>query len=244
MLRTILTILLLYFSIHSFGQSMRPVENLINTNDPAWPLVRDWIAAAKNKVEVLPCDSAKARTALYMTQVTTRSPMGAIVYSTGGIMVDDGWIRILGSGSTRLPRSLPQWNEGKSLTINGKPLFYLIADDVVGGYYAINGGGLGKDAGKIYYLAPDTLEWEAMGWTYTEFLRFCFSGDLDRFYASLRWKDWRNDVTGISGDQTFNFFPALYTKEGKDFSKSSRHPIPVDEQYRYTLDMKKQLGIK
>jgi len=112
---------------------MRPVEELINTKDPGWPLVQEWIAAAKNKVEVLACDSAKARAALYMTQVTTRSPMGAIVYSTGGIMIDEGWIRILGSGSDRLPRSLPDWNKGKT-SHNGKaPLFYLIADDVIGG---------------------------------------------------------------------------------------------------------------
>ena len=77
------------------------------------------------------------------------------------------------------------------MTLRGKPLFYLIADDVAGGYYAPNGGAFGKDEGKVYYLAPDTLEWEALGLTYTEFLLFCFSGRLDNFYASLRWEGWR-----------------------------------------------------
>ena len=113
-----------------------------------------------------------------------------------------------------------------------------------GGYFAINGGGLGKDLDKIYYLAPDTLEWEAMSWTYTEFLLFCFSGDLDKYYAGFRWNDWKKEVAVITGNRTFNFFPPLFTKEGKDLSNSSRHPIPVDEQYSYTLDMKKQLGIR
>jgi len=244
MKRTITTIAFVFFTFLCFSQKMRPVEKLINTKDPGWPLVQEWIAAAKNKVEVLACDSAKARAALYMTQVTTRSPMGAIVYSTGGIMIDEGWIRILGSGSDRLPRSLPDWNKGKT-SHNGKaPLFYLIADDVIGGFFAINGGALGPDAGKVYYLAPDTLEWEAMDWTYSDFLQFCFTGNLDKFYEGARWKDWKKEVAAIRGDQTFNFYPPLFTKEGKDFTKVSRKAVPAEEQYIYTMDMKKQLGVK
>jgi hypothetical protein len=88
--------------------------------------------------------------------------MGAIVYTTGGILVDNRWIRILGSGGAKLPRSLPEWNEGKAPAEGEKPLFYLIADDVIGGFFAINGGAFGKDVGKVYYLTPDTLDWEAI----------------------------------------------------------------------------------
>jgi Protein of unknown function DUF2625 len=59
--------------------NMQPISQLINKTDPGWPLVKKWITTAKNKVEVLPVDTAKAKNALYKTQVTTRSPMGAIV---------------------------------------------------------------------------------------------------------------------------------------------------------------------
>jgi len=244
MRKALLTISYLLLGVALQAQTMRPVEELINTQDPGWPLVQKWIAAAKNKVEVLPCDTAKARAALYKTQVTTRSPMGAIVFNTGGILVDDGWIRILGSGSARLTRSLPDWNTGKAPSAGGPPEFYLVADDAIGGFFAINGGGLGKDPGKMYYLAPDGLDWELLDLTYSEFLQFCFSNDLDKFYSGLRWKGWRKEVAAISGDQAFNFFPPLFSKEGKDLTKSSRKPIPVEEQYSYTMDMKKQLGIK
>jgi hypothetical protein len=66
-------------------------------------------------------------------QLTTRSPMGAIMYTTGGILADDGWIRILGSGSTRLPRSLPDWNKGKTfITYGERAPFLLVADDAIG----------------------------------------------------------------------------------------------------------------
>jgi hypothetical protein len=171
--------------------------------------------------------------------------MGAIVFSTGGILVDDGWIRILGSGSSRLPRSLPGWNKGKSSPNPGqKPGLYLVADDAIGGFFAINGGALGNDPGKMYYLSPDDLEWEPMEKTYTEFLLFCFSGDLEKYYSGCRWKGWRKEIDSLSGDQTFHFFPPLFTKEGKDLSKSSRKAVSIEEQYSYTLDMRRQLGIK
>jgi hypothetical protein len=231
--------------ILSNGQTMRPISDLINTTEPGWPLVQQWIREAKNKVEVLPVDTINAKEALYNTQVTTRSPMGAIVYATGGILIDDGWIRILGSGSARLTRSLPAWNRGKSFTEYGQPApFYLVADDAIGGFFAINGGGLGKDGGKVYYLSPDNLEWEDMNRSYSEFLIFCFSGNLKKYYEDYRWAGWRTEVAAMSPDRTMNFYPPLFTKEGKDMKKVSRKPVPAEEQYFYTVDMRKQLETK
>lgn len=40
---------------------MKPLEELINTKEPGWDLVKAWIAQAKNKVEVLPADAEKAK---------------------------------------------------------------------------------------------------------------------------------------------------------------------------------------
>lgn len=223
---------------------MRPVEELINKTDPGWTLVEDWIKSAKNKVEILPADTTKAKDALYKTQVTTRSPMGAVVYMTGGLLIDDGWIRILGSGSEKLNRTLPDWNKGKSFKeFGGAPTFLLIADDAIGGFYLLNGGGLGKDLGKVYYFSPDDLEYEPLDITYTEFLQFCFDGDLDKFYKGYRWTKWRNEVSRLDGDKVFNFYPFLWTKEGKNINKISRKAVPVEEQYSFNLSMRKQLGL-
>lgn len=229
-----------------FGQApMRTIEQLIDTADPGWALVKQWIDAAKNKIEVLPVDTTKAKDALHKTQVTTRSPMGAVIYMTGGILVDDGWIRILGSGSQRLSRSLPEWNKGKAFKANGKqPPFLLIADDVLGGFFILNGGAFGNDLGKVYYWSPDNLEYEPLDITYTGFLYFCFNNDLDKFYEGYRWHNWKTDVSKLTGDQVFNFFPYLWTKEGKDLNKVSRKAIPVEEQYNLNLDFRKQLGLE
>ncbi|MCF6405461.1 DUF2625 domain-containing protein [Chitinophaga filiformis] len=246
-MRLYLTILLvtLYTLTTTAQNKMRTVEELINKTDPGWILVAEWIKSAKNKVEILPVDTTTARDALHKTQVTTRSPMGAIIYMTGGLLIDDGWIRILGSGSSKINRRLPDWNKGKSFKEFGEsPPFLLIADDAIGGFYLLNGGGLGTDLGKVYYFSPDNLEYEPLGLTYTEFLHFCFDNDLDKFYEGSRWTNWRNEVSNLNGEEVFNFFPPLWAEEGKDVNKNSRKIISIEEQYHLNLDMRRQLGLE
>lgn len=245
MKHTTLVLALIFCSFTATAQNkMRPVDELINKTEPGWTLVQKWIHAAKNKVEVLLCDTAKAKDALYKTQVTTRSPMGAIIYSTGGLLIDNGWIRILGSGSSKLSRTLPDWNKGKSLNEFGDtPPFLLVADDVVGGFFAVNGGKFGNDVGKIYYLAPNNLQWEALDMTYTEFLDFCFNGNIAKFYKNLRWKNWKSEVSTLDGNYVYNFYPFLWTKEGKDINKNSRKVIPIGEQYSFNMSRRIQLGL-
>lgn len=74
---------------------MKTLNELIDRPDPAWPLVQEWIAAATNPVEVLPPPDQDTRgQALLAAQVTTRSPMGAIIFETGGLLVDHGWLPV------------------------------------------------------------------------------------------------------------------------------------------------------
>jgi hypothetical protein len=239
MKRALTTCLLCFSSLTLFAQyKMRPVDQLINQTDPGWPVVKQWIDSAKNKVEVLPADLSKAKEALYKTQVTTHSIMGAIVYSTGGILVDEGWIRIFGSGSVRLQRTLPDWNKGKAFKEFGdRPAFFLVADDAAGGLFAINYGPFGSDIENVYYFSPRSLQWEALGINYEDFIEFCFNGDLEKFYSGIRWASWREDVRSISADQVFHITPPLWSAEGQDVEKSIKKPVPVDEQYRYNLSL-------
>lgn len=237
-------IILLFLTFTVTAQNkMKSAEELIDKADPGWTIVESWTKTAKNKVEVLPVDAVNAKEVLYKTQVTTRSTMGAVVFMTGGILIDDGWIRILGSGNSKFNRTLPDWNKGKSFKEFGeKPTFLLIADDAIGGFYLLNGGGLGKDLGKVYYFSPDNLEYEPLDITYSEFLGFCFNNDLDKFYDGNRWDGWRKEVSKLKGDQVYNFYPFLWTAEGSDINKSTRNVIPIEEQYSLNLELRKQLG--
>jgi hypothetical protein len=47
----------------------------------------------------------------------------------------------------------------------------------------------------------------------------------------------------LDGDKVYNFYPFLWTKEGKDINKISRKAIPAEEQYNFNLNMRKQLGL-
>ncbi len=232
-----LTLLVLAVFLSSIVQvavgqaAMRSAEEL--TKDTSgWSIVAQAISIARNKFKILPANPAKSKIAIYETQVTTRSPMGAIIYLTGGILIEDGWIRILGSGNPLLDRSLPEWNKGKTFTEYGQqPKFLLVADDAVGGFFAINGGALGNEIGNIYYLAPDDLKWEALNITYSDFINFCFVGDMKLFYGDLGWPQCRQDIIKLTGNDSFFFYPYRWSKEGKDISKDKRSIVPVSEVY-------------
>jgi Protein of unknown function DUF2625 len=208
----------------------RSLKELINREDPAWPLVEEWIATATRPVEVLP-PSADAGDALVALQVTTGSPMGAIVLETGGILVDHGWIRILGSGHRRLPRSLPSWSFACGLQeSDAPPPFLLVADDVVGGFFAQNGGHFGPGGPNVWYFAPDTWKWEDLGVGYSQFVSWCFSGDVPLFYEGYRWPGWEADTARLGGDLAFHLYPPL-TAAGPPLAERSRRAIPVSEIY-------------
>ena len=85
---------------------MRSLEELVNVAEPGITLVREWLEGAVRPAVLLPCDPAVGAQTLLGLQVTTRSPMGAMAFETGGLLVDDGWLRILGAPSERLPRGL------------------------------------------------------------------------------------------------------------------------------------------
>jgi hypothetical protein len=221
--------------------TLKSTDQLIDKQESAWGLVKQWQSEAKNKVDLLPKDPKKAETALYQTQVSTRTPMGAIIYETGGILIEGGWLRILGSGSERLNRSLPEWNKGKSFDKFGEqPSFLLVADDVLGGFFAINGGGIERnEIGTIFYFAPDNLKWESTGLDYSNFILFCFSGALNKFYEGLRWNTWEEDVKNLPGDKGISCTPFLYTREAQDINKVSRKTVPIQELWDIYFGIKK-----
>ena len=117
----------------------------------------------------------------------------------------------------------------------------LVADDVVGGFFAINGGNLGDDAGSMYYWAPDTLGWEALGIGYSDFIRWALGDQLSAFYRDLRWNNWELDAKTVSGDHCFTFYPFLWTDKGS-IAFSSRKLVNVSEQYALNVELASKLN--
>jgi hypothetical protein len=140
-----------------------------------------------------------------------------------------------------LPRSIVDWNSRRDGYVEGqRPPFVLVADDVVGGFFAIDGGVWGTQ-GNVHYFAPDTLVWEDLEKGYTDFLRWAFAGDLAGFYADYRWIGWERDVEAAPGDRGYSIVPPPFTR-GAPIPERSRRLVPIGELYGVYQDFARQLG--
>lgn len=209
------------------------MEELINTEDPFINTLNEWISEASNQVTVLSPSENNAEI-LVSAQVSTYSILGCLIYHTGGILIDHGWLRILGSGNKSFLRDVYSWNKDSST--RG---LYLIADDAAGGFYAINGGAFPDEINTIYYWAPDSIEWEPLGATFSEFFGWLLSGNLEDFYSGIRWEGWNNDIAKISTNQCVSFYPFLWSEQG-DCKISSRRVVPIDEALLLKFDLLSQ----
>ncbi|UAC01711.1 DUF2625 family protein [Dactylosporangium vinaceum] len=104
------------------------MSELVDAVDPAWPEVEAAAAAAPYQVVVLAADPRRADEELQLLQVTTRSWLGAVVHSSGGLVLDHGWLRVFGSEhDERRLASLSQVNDHVAGAM-------IVAQDVLGGH--------------------------------------------------------------------------------------------------------------
>lgn len=205
----------------------------LQSDADALPMIRDWIAASPVDVKVLPASPEDGRRCLEALQVTTRSPMGAVAFHTGGLLVDHGWLRVLGAGSAALPRSLDLWN-----AVGGSARFdrgVLIADDVLGGFFAWF-----REPRTVHYLAPDTLEWEDSQLGYADWLAWALTERLRQFYEDLRWEGWSQEIATLRGESGLLIYPPLFS-EASPVAERKRSPVPMEELWRLGLDFQRQL---
>lgn len=206
----------------------RTLDQLIDRDNPAWPLILSWTQApGANSSMLLPPDLATRDETLLRLQVTTRSPLGAIAYESGGIAIQDGWLRLLGSGRPGEARSITDWNAQAGASDGG---FLLVADDVLGGFFALNGGRFGGDTlGKVHYLAPDALDWQNLDFGHTDFVHWSLTGDLRAFYADFEGLGCWERAPRPSFDQAYAFYPFLWTVEGREHRAIDSRAVPIAE---------------
>jgi len=214
---------------------MRSLAELISDDRSAWAEVEAAVSGSPFAVEILPTDPERAASCLQRLQVTTKSWLGSLVYLSGGLVVDDGWLRILGSGEPQ--RRLPDIH-----TVNagftGAGL--VVAQDVLGGEFVWRQGD--GPAPSIHYFAPDTLCWEDLGLGYTDWLYGMLGGAVDRFYLSWRWPGWQDEVAEVPFDAGLHTWPPLFAAEGKDVAEVNRRPVAMAELVSVLHDYADQLG--
>jgi hypothetical protein len=213
---------------HRYGRVRLKTSSELVSEGTAMPVIRGWITASPRTVEVLPCGAGHGDVALEALQVTARSPLGAIAFETGGLLVDSGWIRVLGAGSAKLARTIAGWNglpcdPGDAYL----PGAMFVADDVLGGMYAIDVGALGSATpGNICYFAPGTLAWRDTGLQYGDWLKHILI-DPDDFYVE-RWERWEADVRSLPGTHAFFLDPAPW-QPGPPFADRARRAVTMRE---------------
>lgn len=217
--------------------SSRSLEELVNVDAPAWPGLRVSFGAARNPVEILPPDRVRCASTLEALQVTVRSTLGAIASETGGVLIDRGWVRLLGGGSDGAA-GLADWNGLASRPqVEGAGGLFIVGYDLIGGFFALDG----RADGEAIYFAPDTLGWERLERGYTGLVEFLLEGDLDGYYP-LRWSGWEQEAAAVPFDCALSLLPPPFFAEGKDLTRVSRRAVPAREAWGVNQDLAKQLG--
>lgn len=208
---------------------MRTLAELLDTDEPALPLLRGWAdESGGNGAVLLPPDIGARDALLLRLQVTLRSTLGAVAYETGGVAVAGGKLRLLGSGGPNA-RSLLAWNEVAGGSRGGADDFVLVGDDVMGGFFALNGGRFGPDTrGEVHHIAPECLDWVSLGVGYTDFVHWCLTGDLDLVYGGDGWLGVPPEAPPPGFDQAYSFYPFPWTREAREMPPS-RRAVPIAE---------------
>lgn len=180
----------------------RSLRELTEVTDPAWPELLRRIQGASNPVVLLPADPERGRRTVEAVQAPVSTVLGAFSMHVGGLLVDEGWLRLLGCGHPRLRAGLLEWNglggPGGFPGIGGA---VIVAHDVLGGVFAVNGGGLFGALGELNYWDPREAAWAPLEVKYPSFVVWALEGDLQQLYSDSRWDDWDRDVAALTGDQ-------------------------------------------
>jgi len=235
-------------AIGTAGGAARSLADLVDAAEDAWPLVEDCVGEAVCPVEILPGEPAAGESTLLALQITTHSVLGTIALHTGGLLVDHGWLRILGSGHPRIGGGLREWNASLGGVALDPPLgqAMIVAYDAVGGFFALNGGKWPGEAGGLYYFAPDTRKWDAMDIVYSWFVSWAMSERLSDYYETLRWPGWETEVEALGPDQAISVYPPLGFQPSPDTKTSigerSRRAVPARELWALGHGIGRQIG--
>ena len=188
--------------------------------DSAWPEVVRAVRAAPYPVQVLPAEADRARQCLARLEISDRSWLGALVANSGGIALDHGWLRVLGSGGPQLPDVVSESKPEHGLVV--------VAYDVLGGHFIWASVDPGAKP-TIHYFGPDTLEYQDVELGYAQWLHAMLTGWMTEFYAGLRWPGWEAEVASLPLDTGLHTYPPPNTREGRDLSRVSRRPTNLKQ---------------
>jgi len=209
-------------------------RGMVDTRGDAWSELSRLIATSPLNVMVCPPHDASATAATL--GLGTGSFLGAFARNTSGVIVDDGWLRLLGGSSSA--DGLPGLDQASAATTG----LLVIAIDVLGGVFALDGGALGTGNGSVHHFSVDSLSWEDLELGHAAFVTRMLAGATTSFYESLRWPGWQADIATLQPRQGLSLYPYPFTAEGKDVSSASKRAVPMAELLAVHNDIATQFG--
>lgn len=206
--------------------------------------IKQEILSSKNNIELIENEN-HSDDLISLLQITERSTLGSIIKYTNGILIKDKFLRIFGSEESEWTDTIKKWNNfpqqiKQEHLLSGCVIF---GYDLIGGFFAINGGAFGENLGKVFYFAPDTLNWENLNMGHSEFISWCINGNVDKFYESFIWSNAQDLINNTKIGQGISIYPFLWSKEGKDINATSKKIVPLKELWDINMEMKEKYNV-
>lgn len=217
------------------GHDVSQDRGMTTPGDDAWLELTQLIAASP--VNVVVCPPHEHSSTAATLGLGASSYLGALASNTSGVLVDDGWLRLLGGSSEK--DGLPGLDEASA----GTPGLLVVAHDVLGGAFALDGGALGRGDGSVHHFSVDSLCWEDLEVGHADFVTRMLAGATVSFYESLRWPGWQDDLADLRPEQGLSLYPYPFTAEGKDVGSASKQAVPMAELLGMYNDVAAQLGL-
>ena len=208
--------------------------------DELWNEVIDMFNNSKRKIHIYEGLETVGRLELEKVGIMHNSVLGTIILHTAGIRVDN-WIRIIGQNCDE-HNGIFQYNSANNSSENEiMQGMFIVAQDIVGGVFAINVSKFSEGIKMIWYFAPDTLEWECLDMNYAQFLAWTIQGNLDEFYSSMRWDYWEKDCKNVGFDKVWLIYPFLWSQEC-ELETASKKLVPFMELKELNTDYAKRFS--
>lgn len=189
-----------------------------------WSEIKEILCKSKSEIIIFEGSIENGKNECEKLNIPNDSVLASVVVNCNGIYINH-WIRILGQGNEK-QNGIMYYNT----LINDSCLdgMFIVANDVVGGIYAINLSRYDIEKNMIWYFAPDTLEWENLGMRYSDFIVWIVQNHVNQFYESMRWNNWRSDCRNLEFNKGYLIYPFLWAKEC-DIDNADKKIVLFDE---------------
>lgn len=212
-----------------------------NVNNNLWQEIKNMINSYAKESVINLGEVKLGEEAIKILDITQKSALGSIILNTSGIVIDN-WIRILGHDSKE-NRGILSYNLIKEDGIAKRiEKMLIVADDIIGGIFALNAGRFSEGVGDVWYFAPDTLEWESIDMKYSEFVAWTVQGNVDEFYSTMRWKAWKEDSKKVKFNEAILIYPFLWSNEIQ-LETADKKIVPVEELLQINQEYSRKFNL-